>query len=113
MNTKKIKTPELISIVSGLTITGINFRDNYDEIARMLKSAADFEYQPKLDLEKNLLAYAKQKGFEEGLKKAAEDYAAFIEKNRPSILINTYINAVLMAQEAGLPEEVEIPQKEE
>lgn len=103
----------MLSLASGFIVTGISFRDNYDKISHALKNAADFNYDEKADLEENLLAYAKQKGFEEGLKNAAEKYAAFMKKTRPSAFINTHINAVLMSQMAGVPDEVEIPQKEE
>ena len=112
MKTEKISNAELVSLTSGFIVTGISFRDNYDKISHALKNAADFEYQPQIELEENLLAYAKQRGFEKGLKNAAEKYAAFMKKTRPSAFINTHINAVLMAMDAGVPDEVEIPQKE-
>ena len=102
----------MVSLVSGFVVTGISFRDNYDKISEALRNAADFECQPQIELEENLLAYAKQKGFEESLKKAAEKYAAFMRKNRPSAFINTHINAVLMSQVFGVPDEVEIPQRD-
>lgn len=112
MKTIKISNAELVSLTSGFVVTGISFRDNYDKISDALKNAADFEYQPQIELEENLLAYAKQRGFEEALKKAAEKYAAFMRKNRPSEFINTHINAVLMSQVFGVPDEVEIPQRD-
>ena len=112
MKTIKISNAELVSLASGFIVTGISFRDNYDKISEALRNAADFEYQPQIELEENLLAYAKQRGFEEALKKAAEKYAAFMRKNRPSGFINTHLNAVLISQMAGVPDEIEIPQKE-
>ncbi len=112
MKTTKLFNAEMVSLTSGFIVTGISFRDNYDKISEALRNAADFEYQPQIELEENLLAYAKQRGFEEALKKAAEKYAAFMRKNRPSGFINTRINAVLMSQVFGVPDELEIPQKE-
>lgn len=111
---KKIQTDEMVSLVSGYTVSGINFPDNYDRIADILQHAVDFNYSKEVSPRENLLAYGEKLGFAEGLRAAAEDYKIFCRTEKPTFLIDTSINARGMAYSHGVPcleIEVEIPER--
>lgn len=115
----KVQAIEMICVLSDCTVTGLNLPDCYDKIAKALETSVDYQYQkkPELMFEElrfNLLAYARQKGFEQALTQAAEEYKNFIHVQQPSFFVDTSMNARMIAKTHHLTDiEIEINDKTE
>ncbi len=52
-----------MSAATGRVINRINFIDNYDKVANILKSAVDYKYDDAKSLADNVIAYYTQRGY--------------------------------------------------
>lgn len=108
---KKITKLEMISVVSDCNISGLLYGRNCYFVETALQNAEGFYFNPELTVANNLLAYAEKQGFGENLKKAAQEYADFIKREKPHALLNTAWNAEGIAKKYSLPD-IEVEQRE-
>ena len=108
MKKTKITDLEMVAIASGFAVSGLCWEDTYNKVAKLLQNATD--YAMHTGLVENLMAYAKQRGFADGLQKVGTSYARFIKKTRSARIMNTASCARNMARSENVPREIEIPQ---
>ncbi len=110
MKKTKITDLEMVAIASGFAVSGLCWEDTYNKVAKLLQNATDYHYAMHTGLVENLMAYAKQRGFADGLQKVGTSYARFIKKTRSARIMNTASCARNMARSENVPREIEIPQ---
>lgn len=110
---RKAETPvtltaaEVFSVVSGLTYPGLWFKETLEKVEDALFYRREPLFEPK-NAKEGLLAYAKEKGFRDGLEKASAVLAEYIK--RPEIGWDTDISYKLgeACAKFGVPEKVTI-----